>query len=69
MISQTKPSKIKSFLPFDFAITKVCGTIHLAENGTRMGGIFNYPLVLISRHDLSSFSVQNLCSTIVTTSY
>ena len=35
MISLTKPLKIKSFLPFNFAFTK----IGLAEDGTRMGGI------------------------------
>ena len=37
MISQTKILKIKSFLPFNFAITKV--VIRLAEDGIRMGGI------------------------------
>ena len=40
MISQIKPLKIKSFLPFNFAITKICVAIHLAEDGTRMGGIY-----------------------------
>ena len=44
MISQTKPLKIKSFLPFNFSITKICVAIRLAEDGTRMDGI-NYPLV------------------------
>ena len=39
MISQTKTLKIKSFLPFNFAITKICVAIRLAEDGTRMGGI------------------------------
>ena len=39
MISQTKPLKIKSFLPFNFALTKICVTIRLAEDGTRMDGI------------------------------
>ena len=39
MTSQTKPLKIKSFLPFDFAVTKICVAIRLAEDGTRMGGI------------------------------
>ena len=39
MISQTKSLKIKSFLSFNFAITKICVAIHLAEDGTRMGGI------------------------------
>ena len=29
----------KYFLPFNFAITKICVLIRLAENGTRMGGI------------------------------
>ena len=38
-MSQIKPFKIKSFLPFNFAITKICDVIHLAEDGTRMGGI------------------------------
>ena len=33
MISQTKTLKIKSFLPFNFAITKICVAIRLAENG------------------------------------
>ena len=39
MISQTKPLKIKYFLPFNFLISKICVAIRLAENGTRMGGI------------------------------
>ena len=39
MISQTKPLKIKSFLPFNFAITQLCVAIPVAEDGTRMGGI------------------------------
>ena len=39
MISQTKTLKIKSFLPFNFVITKICVAIHLAEDETRMGGI------------------------------
>ena len=39
MIWQTKPLKIKSFLPFDFAITAICVAIRLAEDGTRMDGI------------------------------
>ena len=29
MISQTKTLKIKSFLPFNFAITKICVAIHV----------------------------------------
>ena len=36
---KTKPLKIKSLLPFNFAITKICVTIRLAEDGARMGGI------------------------------
>ena len=39
MVSQTKPVKIKSFLPFNFAITKICVAMRLAEDETRMGGI------------------------------
>ena len=39
MISQAKPLKIKSSLPFNFAITKVCVAMRLAENRTRTGGI------------------------------
>ena len=39
MISQTKPLKTKYFLPFNFAITKICVAIHLPEDGIRMGGI------------------------------
>ena len=39
MISQTKPLKIKSFFPFNFAIAKICVRIRLAEDRTRMGGI------------------------------
>ena len=38
MISQTKPLKKKSFLPFNLAITKTCVAIRLAEGGTRIGG-------------------------------
>ena len=39
MISQAKPLKIKSFLPFSFVVTKICVVIRLAGNGTIMGGI------------------------------
>ena len=39
MTSEPKPLKIKSSLLFDFAITKTCVAIRLAEDGTRMGGI------------------------------
>ena len=39
MTSQTKTVKIKSFLSFNFAITKVFVVIRLAEDGTRKGGI------------------------------
>ena len=39
MISQTKPLKIKPFLPFNFVTTKICVAISLAEDGTRMGRI------------------------------
>ena len=39
MILQTKPLKIKSFLPFNFAVTKICVAMRLAEDGTRMGRI------------------------------
>ena len=47
MISQAKILKIKSFLPFNFAVTKICAAIRLSENGTRMGAYsFDYPLVL-----------------------
>ena len=30
---------MKSFLAFNFAITKICVAIRLAEDGARMGGI------------------------------
>ena len=39
MISQTKSLKIKSFLPPNFAVIKICLAIRLAEDETRMGGI------------------------------
>ena len=39
MMSQTRPVKIKSFLPFNFAITAICVAIRLAEDRTRMGSI------------------------------
>ena len=46
MVSQTKPLKIKSFLPFNFAITKICVVIRLAEDGQEWAAYsFNYPLV------------------------
>ena len=38
-MSQTKPLKIKSFLPFNFEITTIFAAIRLAEDRTRMGGI------------------------------
>ena len=34
-----KASENKIFFPFNFAITKICVVIRLAEDGTRMGGI------------------------------
>ena len=46
IISQTKPLKIKSFFPFNFAITKIGVAIRLAEDRTRREAYsFNYPLV------------------------
>ena len=39
MVSQTERLKKKSFLPFNFTITKICVAICLAEDGTRMGDI------------------------------
>ena len=39
MISQKKPLKIESYLPFNFAITRICVAIRLAVDGTRMAGI------------------------------
>ena len=30
---------MKSSLPFNLAITKICAAIRFAEDGTRMGGI------------------------------
>ena len=39
MMSQTKPLKIKYFLPFNFGITKIYVGIRLAEDRTRMGGM------------------------------
>ena len=38
-ITQQKPPKIKSFLPFNFAITKIFVAIRLAEGETKMDGI------------------------------
>ena len=38
MISQTKTVKIKSFLPFNFAITRIYAATSLAKDGTRIGG-------------------------------
>ena len=38
MISQSKLLKIVSF-PFNFAITKICVVIRLAEDGARVGDI------------------------------
>ena len=39
MISQAKPLKKKTFLPFNFAITKICVAVRLAEDGARIGDI------------------------------
>ena len=38
-MSQAKPLKIKYFLPFKFAVTKICVAIRLVEDDTKMGGI------------------------------
>ena len=40
MTSQTKPLKIKSFLPFNSSTTNICAAICLAEDRTRMGSIY-----------------------------
>ena len=40
MISPRKSLKIKSFLPFNFAITEVCVAIRSAEDRTRIGDIW-----------------------------
>ena len=47
LISQTRPPKIKSLVPLNFAISKICVAKCLAEDERRMGSIysFNYPLV------------------------
>ena len=39
IISSKSPLKIKSFLPLNFAITKIRVEKRLAEEGTRVGGI------------------------------
>ena len=40
IVSQTKPLKIKSFLPFNIAIPTICVARRLAEEDEpRMGGI------------------------------
>ena len=41
MISQTKTLRIKSFLPFNFEITKICVAILLKEDGTRIVYFFS----------------------------
>ena len=38
-MSKTQPLKTRSFLSFNFAITKILVAIRLAKDGTRMGGI------------------------------
>ena len=40
MILQIKTLKIKYFLPLNFAIIKICVAIRLAEDRTRMGGLY-----------------------------
>ena len=40
MILQIKTLKIKCFLPLNFAIIKICVAIRLAEDRTRMGGLY-----------------------------
>ena len=39
MLSHIKPLKIKSFLQFNLAITKMCVAIRLEGDGIRMVGI------------------------------
>ena len=39
LIAQTKFLKLKSFLPFIFAIAKICVTIRLVDDETKMGSI------------------------------
>ena len=40
IISKAQPLKTRSNLPFNFLITKMRVAIRLAEDGTRMGGIW-----------------------------
>ena len=37
---QTKTRKTKYFLPFNFAITKICVMIRLVEDGARMDVLY-----------------------------
>ena len=46
IISQGQPLKTKSFLPFNFAFTKICVSIRLAQDGTRMRHVVIISLIL-----------------------
>ena len=46
MISQAQPLKTKSFLPFNFAITKICVSIRLAQDQTIMRHVVTISLIL-----------------------
>ena len=66
MISQTKTLKIKSFLPFNFAITKICVDIHVYQRMDQelVAYSFDYPLVvkiIYVKRDLLDFLIS--CNT------
>ena len=66
MISQTKTLKIKYFLPFNFAITKICVAISLAENGTRMGGIqFRLSPSILKVASTQKFEIQSFSDDVI----
>ena len=56
MISQTKPLKTKSFLPFNFPVTNICVAIRLAEMEQEWAAYsFNYPLVTLLSQSVNEF--------------
>ena len=54
MISQTKALKIKSFLPFNFEITKICVAIRLQRIGQEWAA-YSFDYLLVRKYYVEDF--------------
>ena len=58
IISKAQPLKTRLNLPFNFLITKMRVVIRLAEDGTRMGGIW-FPVSPSLEYMLETIQISN----------